>query len=90
MSRFAKTTIVLSIIVMLLSACNGADVLDAQSTATPSPTTAPPTQNTDCNAAANRNADRDAHRHAHRIHGELRRGLQSDPAGGLGIDGSLL
>ena len=44
MSRFAKTTIVLSIIVMLLSACNGADGLDAQSTATPSPTTAPPTQ----------------------------------------------
>ncbi|MBG0771502.1 MAG: hypothetical protein H0S82_07315, partial [Anaerolineaceae bacterium] len=48
MSRFAKTTIVLSVIVILLSACNGTGGLGAQSTATPSPTTAPtstPTQN---------------------------------------------
>jgi len=41
MSRFAKTTIVLSIIVMLLAACNGTGGQDALSTATPSPTTAP-------------------------------------------------
>ncbi|MBG0771611.1 MAG: hypothetical protein H0S82_07875, partial [Anaerolineaceae bacterium] len=41
MSRFAKTMIVLSIIIMLLSACNGTGGQDAQSTATPSPTTAP-------------------------------------------------
>ncbi len=41
MSRFAKTTIVLSIIVMLLAACNGTGSQDALSTATPSPTTAP-------------------------------------------------
>ena len=44
MSRFVKTTLVLSIIVILLSSCNG---LGPQATATPSATTAPtqtPTQ----------------------------------------------
>lgn len=47
MSRFGKTAVILSIVVMLLSACNGTGGLGAKSTATPSPTAAPtstPTQ----------------------------------------------
>ncbi|MBG0788438.1 MAG: hypothetical protein H0S79_25385, partial [Anaerolineaceae bacterium] len=47
MSRFAKTTIILALIAILLSACNGMGGLGAQATSTPSPTMAPtstPTQ----------------------------------------------